>query len=159
MPRRAFVHRLSAAAPDDVSGLAAAIAEGRIRPEGIVAILGKTEGNGCVNDFTRAFAVQSLQLELRRHLPAREAEAVCCVMSGGTEGGLAPHWLVLERRETEGVQLPLSRSVVRGRVTFFPKSWGGWRRWRLSLSGFEPRWPMRASPTRLRCISCRSNAP
>lgn len=106
MPRRALVHRLSAAAPDDVSGLARAIADGRIRPEGIVAILGKTEGNGCVNDFTRAFAVQSLQLELRRHLPAREAEAVCCVMSGGTEGGLAPHWLVLERRETEGGSAP-----------------------------------------------------
>lgn len=99
MSRRAFLHRISATSPDDVSGLARAIAEGRIRPEGIIAILGKTEGNGCVNDFTRAFAVQSLQLELKRHLPAAEAEAVCCVMSGGTEGALAPHWLVLERRD------------------------------------------------------------
>lgn len=99
MARRAFLHRISASSPDDVSGLAAAIAGGQIRPEGIVAILGKTEGNGCVNDFTRAFAVQSLQLELKRHLPAADAEAVCCVMSGGTEGALAPHWLVLERRE------------------------------------------------------------
>ncbi len=100
MPRRAFLHRIPAAAPDDVSGLASAIAAGTIHPAGIVAILGKTEGNGCVNDFTRAFAVQSLLLELKRHLPGAEAERVCCVMSGGTEGGLSPHWLVLESRET-----------------------------------------------------------
>ncbi len=52
-----------------MSGLASAIAEGAIDPAGIVAILGKTEGNGCVNDFTRAFAVQSILLELKRHLP------------------------------------------------------------------------------------------
>lgn len=106
MSRRAFLHRISASAPDDVSGLALAISDGRIRPEGIVAILGKTEGNGCVNDFTRAFAVQSLQLELKRHLPVHQAEAVCCVMSGGTEGGLAPHWLVLERRESTASASP-----------------------------------------------------
>ena len=102
MKRRAFLHRISAAAPDDVSGLSAAIADGRVRPEGLVAILGKTEGNGCVNDFTRAFAVRALQDELKRHLPAEQAEAVCCVMSGGTEGALAPHWLLLERREEAG---------------------------------------------------------
>jgi cyanuric acid amidohydrolase len=99
MPRRAYVHRIAASAPDDVSGLRAGIEAGRIHPNGIIAILGKTEGNGCVNDFTRAFAVQSLGLELKRHLPGDEAEAICCVMSGGTEGALSPHWLVLEQRE------------------------------------------------------------
>jgi cyanuric acid amidohydrolase len=124
MPRRAFVHRLSAAAPDDVSGLAAAIVAGRIRPEGIVAILGKTEGNGCVNDFTRAFAVQSLRLELKRHLPAGEAEAICCVMSGGTEGALAPHWLVLERRDVAGGRAP-ALAIGRARTReIFPEELG-----------------------------------
>jgi cyanuric acid amidohydrolase len=102
MSRRAFVHRIPASAPDDVSGLRAAIAAGRVEPRGVVAILGKTEGNGCVNDFTRAFAVQSLMLELKRHLSEAEAARICCVMSGGTEGALSPHWLVLERREVDG---------------------------------------------------------
>jgi cyanuric acid amidohydrolase len=107
MLRRAYVHRIAASAPDDISGLRTAIEEGRIDPKGIVAILGKTEGNGCVNDFTRAFAVQSLVLELKRYLTEPEAEAVCCVMSGGTEGALSPHWLVLERREqADTVQSP-----------------------------------------------------
>src|SRR5262245_40670803 len=92
----AKIHRLSASAPDDVSGLEEAIAAGRIRPEGICAIFGKTEGNGCVNDFSRGFASHVLRGLLERHIGAR-ADDVCLVMSGGTEGGMAPHWLVLER--------------------------------------------------------------
>ena len=94
----ALVHRLSAAGPDDVAPLDNAIAAGTIDPAGIVAILGKTEGNGCVNDFTRAFAVKELRRALARYLPEAEVNRVSLVMSGGTEGGLAPHWLVLERR-------------------------------------------------------------
>lgn len=97
----AKVHRIPATAPNDVSGLEAAIADGRIDPAGIVAILGKTEGNGNVNDFTRGFATQSLMLMLEKHLGAR-AKEVCLVMSGGTEGAMAPHWTVFERAEGAG---------------------------------------------------------
>jgi cyanuric acid amidohydrolase len=97
----AKVHRISAAAPNDVSGIEEAIADGRIDPAGIVAILGKTEGNGNVNDFTRGFATQSLTLMLEKHLGAR-AKDVCLVMSGGTEGAMAPHWVVFERAEGAG---------------------------------------------------------
>lgn len=96
----ARVHRISAASPDDVSGIEAAIAKGELDSSGIIAIVGKTEGNGCVNDFTRGFAAQSLTLMLQRHLPRESAEKVCLVMSGGTEGGMAPHWIVLERSES-----------------------------------------------------------
>ena len=97
--RQAYVHRLSAAGPDDVQGLETAIARGAITAAGIRAILGKTEGNGCVNDFTRGFGAQSLRLALTRATgdPAT-SERICMVMSGGTEGALAPHWLVLEVR-------------------------------------------------------------
>ncbi|WP_027132639.1 cyanuric acid amidohydrolase [Geminicoccus roseus] len=96
MPQ-ARVHRIPAASPDDMQGLNRLIGDGVIDPAGIVAILGKTEGNGCVNDFTRAFAVSALKASLRRHLPETAVERIVYVMSGGTEGGLAPHWLVLER--------------------------------------------------------------
>ncbi len=99
--RRAHVHRLPAAAPDDVSAIERAIADGEIEPGGIVAVLGKTEGNGCVNDFTRAFAVRALRDLLARHLDAPAVAAVSLVMSGGTEGALAPHWIVMERRPAE----------------------------------------------------------
>ena len=98
---RAYVHRISASAPNDTSGIERAIADGRIYPARIVAILGKTEGNGNVNDFTRGYATQSLMLTLEKHLGAF-AKDVCLVMSGGTEGGMAPHWTVFERRDEPG---------------------------------------------------------
>ncbi|QRG09875.1 ring-opening amidohydrolase [Xanthobacter dioxanivorans] len=110
----AKVHRISAAAPDDVSGIEAAIASGAIAPAGIRAIFGKTEGNGCVNDFSRGFAVQSLQLLLRRHLDDAAADAVCLVMSGGTEGGMAPHWLVFERAEGPEASAPGAAALAIG---------------------------------------------
>lgn len=106
MTKRAYVHRIPHASPDDVSGLENAVQNGTIQPSSIVAILGKTEGNGCVNDFTRAFAVQSLQLWLKQHslqgdptTKSADGPNVCLVMSGGTEGGISPHWIVLEVRE------------------------------------------------------------
>lgn len=102
----ALVHRIPSASPDDVSALKSAIAQGRIRPDGIIAILGKTEGNGCVNDFTRAFAVSALRAALEDHLPPERVAQVCMVMSGGTEGALSPHFLVFERRDSDGGASP-----------------------------------------------------
>ena len=97
--RSAFVHRFPARAPDDVAPIEEAIRSGLLRPEGIVAVLGKTEGNGNVNDFTRAFAVRAVKDALRPHLAPDAVERISYVMSGGTEGALAPHWIVLGRTE------------------------------------------------------------
>ena len=102
----AKVHRISATAPDDVSGIEAAIADGRIDPKGVMAVLGKTEGNGLVNDFSRGYATLALSLLFQKHLPRKKADAICLVMSGGTEGGMAPHWVVFERAEGDGVPGP-----------------------------------------------------
>ncbi len=102
----AKVHRISAAAPDDVSGIEAAIAVGQIDPNGIMAVLGKTEGNGLVNDFARGYAALALSQMFQRHLSADRAALICLVMSGGTEGGMAPHWTVFERAEGDGHNRP-----------------------------------------------------
>ncbi len=93
MARRARVLRLPTAGPADTAPLAAAIDRGEIDPDTIVAIVGKTEGNGCVNDFTRGYATLALKLLLGER-------RVAIVMSGGTEGGLSPHLLVFAREET-----------------------------------------------------------
>ena len=93
MARRAKVLRLPTAGPQDTAPLAAAIERGEIDPDSIVAIIGKTEGNGCVNDFTRGYATLALKLLLGER-------RVAIVMSGGTEGGLSPHLLVFAREET-----------------------------------------------------------
>lgn len=95
--RQARIHRLLVAGPDDTAPLLEAIATGQIDPAAIVGIVGKTEGNGCVNDFTRAFAVAALKAALGRSLPAQAVDRITMVMSGGTEGALSPHLLVFER--------------------------------------------------------------
>jgi cyanuric acid amidohydrolase len=95
MSRQAQVFRLPMRSPDDVSGISSLIADGKLDPGRLVAILGKTEGNGCVNDFTRGFATQSLRALLAGYLSPPEIAAIPLVMSGGTEGGLSPHWIVL----------------------------------------------------------------
>jgi cyanuric acid amidohydrolase len=99
--RQAFVHRISTKAPDDVSGFEAAMKAGEIDAESVVAVFGKTEGNGLVNDFSRGFATRALQDALRAHREDGDADEACIIMSGGTEGGLAPHFLVFEVRETD----------------------------------------------------------
>lgn len=94
--RMARVHRLPMDGPDDTSAIEDLIATNELDPNGIVAILGKTEGNGCVNDFTRGYAVASLRTLLSRHIPTTALDRICMVMSGGTEGALTPHWIVFE---------------------------------------------------------------
>jgi len=102
MPRTALVHLVSARHPGDAAAVAALFDAGVMQPREVVAILGKTEGNGCVNDFTRAYAVEALSHMLAARL-GETAEAVtrriAMVMSGGTEGGLSPHFLIFGVRE------------------------------------------------------------
>ena len=94
---RASVHRFTMRDPGDVSQLAAAIESGAVDPAHIVAFIGKTEGNGLVNDYTRGYLVLSLKLLLAERMgkSAEEiARSVIFVFSGGTEGVLTPHYTV-----------------------------------------------------------------
>src|SRR5579872_510207 len=95
------VFRIATKGPGDVSGLTSLIESGKIDAKSILAILGKTEGNGGVNDFTREYAVSVLCTTLARYvgLPAHEVERrIAFVMSGGTEGVLSPHITVFTRQ-------------------------------------------------------------
>ena len=109
MARRTKVLRLATAGPQDTAPLADAIDRGEVDAATIVAIVGKTEGNGCVNDFTRGYATLALKLLLAERLktPVAEIEKrVAIVMSGGTEGGLSPHLLVFSREEGPAASAP-----------------------------------------------------
>lgn len=90
------VIRIPAGAPHDMSGLSAAVEAGLFRPEEVVAVLGKTEGNGCVNDFTRGYAVMALKGFFAEAAKGGAAD-ISYVMSGGTEGVLSPHFTVISR--------------------------------------------------------------
>jgi cyanuric acid amidohydrolase len=95
------VIRIPTTGPGDVSGLMALIDSGALEPQSILAVLGKTEGNGGVNDFTREFAVAALSNALAPHLtfaPRAVESRIAFVMSGGTEGVLSPHMTVFARK-------------------------------------------------------------
>lgn len=95
------VWRVPCRSPGDLSGVQALIDSGEIVPADVVAVMGKTEGNGCVNDFTREYASASWCSLLAPALactPAQVHSRVALVMSGGTEGVLSPHFTVFARR-------------------------------------------------------------
>jgi cyanuric acid amidohydrolase len=94
---RCSIHRVPIAAPDDLSGLKRLIAMGQFRAEHVVAVLGKTEGNGCVNDFSRGLAVRELGRYFNDLLGPGAGSRVVVIMSGGTEGVLSPHFTVICR--------------------------------------------------------------
>ena len=99
------VHKIAMASPSDVSELARKIDEKEIDPAEIVALIGKTEGNGGANDFTRGFATLSYQLLLADRLktfPEEIGKKVAIVWSGGTEGVLSPHATIFTRSESAG---------------------------------------------------------
>ena len=99
--RSVGVFRIATKGPGDVSGLVSLIESGKIDPTSILAILGKTEGNGGVNDFTREYAGSALCTALAPYLgllPQKVEQRIAFVMSGGTEGVLSPHITVFTRQ-------------------------------------------------------------
>lgn len=98
------VFKLPVAGPDDVSVLKEKVAAGEIVAEDIIAVLGKTEGNGCVNDFTRGFCTMAYRKTISDLTGLSEHEVekkVAFVMSGGTEGVMSPHVMIFTRKELE----------------------------------------------------------
>jgi barbiturase len=74
----------------DASGLVELVDGGVIDADRVIAIIGKTEGNGGVNDYTRIIADRAFRevLTARGH---KNAGDVPIVWSGGTDGVLSPH--------------------------------------------------------------------
>ena len=87
--------------PADASEFDRLVRERAVDPDSVVAVIGKTEGNGGVNDFTRILADRAFRDVLREHGHRTEAEvrAIPMVWSGGTDGVLCPHACVFSRVE------------------------------------------------------------
>jgi len=116
---RVGVHKLPMNSPNDVSALERLIDKGEVNPTEIVALIGKTEGNGGANDFTRGFATLSYSLTLAKRLgvsPDEVLKRVAFVWSGGTEGVLSPHATLFTRAPSEkahGKRLAFGVAVTR----------------------------------------------
>src|ERR1700686_3028330 len=93
----------------DASGLDACFCNGQFTADQVIAVIGKTEGNGGVNDFTRILADQAYRAVLRRHGKRSEADvaAIPMVWSGGCDGVITPHATVFARNDKTG---PASKS-------------------------------------------------
>jgi len=93
----------------DASGLDACIAAGQFTADQVIAVIGKTEGNGGVNDFTRILSDQAYRAVLHRRgtRGEREIAAIPMVWSGGCDGVITPHATVFARNDKTG---PASKS-------------------------------------------------
>jgi cyanuric acid amidohydrolase len=93
----------------DASGLEKCIAAGQFAADEVIAVVGKSEGNGGVNDFTRILADQAFRRVLLGHGTRGEAEIarVPMVWSGGCDGVITPHATVFARNGKSG---PASKS-------------------------------------------------
>jgi barbiturase len=93
----------------DASGVEDLIGSGKFTADQVIAVIGKTEGNGGVNDFTRILADQAFRRVLMKHGKRSEAEIhdVPMVWSGGCDGVITPHATVFARNDKTG---PASKS-------------------------------------------------
>lgn len=115
--------------PGDVAGLGALLDTGQVQARDIIAVLGKTEGNGCVNDFTREYATRAFAQLLAPRLqatPEQIESRIAFVMSGGTEGVLSPHATIFARRDVQSKPASDKRLAVGVAFTrnFLPEELG-----------------------------------
>ena len=102
------------ATPADTSGLQALADAGKLKPETLVALVGKTEGTGAHDDWGRVWADVALREWTAKFLgiPVGEvAKHVIFVLSGGCPGVITPHiaavtreWVELPAAHQEGVK-------------------------------------------------------
>jgi len=88
----------------DASGLEERIMAGQFTADQVIAVIGKTEGNGGVNDFTRLLADHAFRRVLLKHGKRGEAEVttIPMVWSGGCDGVITPHATIFARNDRKG---------------------------------------------------------
>ncbi len=88
----------------DASGVEERIKAGQFAADEIIAVVGKTEGNGGVNDFTRILADQAFRNVLLKYGKRSEDEIgkIPMVWSGGCDGVITPHATVFARNGKTG---------------------------------------------------------
>ncbi len=101
------VYRFPMRDPDDMSGLAGLLDQGKIAAADIKAVFCKTEGNGLNNDWTRHFVDRAVRdtIAARGGADAQALRrAVLVLISGGSEGVVSPHMLVFASIQSTGTE-------------------------------------------------------
>ena len=102
MPDAIEVRKVPIHSVADASELAKLIDDGVMSAERVIAIIGKTEGNGGVNDYTRIIADRAFrEVLVEKGAPADQVKQVPIVWSGGTDGVLSPHATIFATTDAE----------------------------------------------------------
>jgi cyanuric acid amidohydrolase len=92
MPDAIEVRKVPIHSVADASELAKLIDDGVMEADRVIAIIGKTEGNGGVNDYTRIIADRAFrEVLVEKGAPADQVKQIPIVWSGGTDGVISPH--------------------------------------------------------------------
>ena len=93
MPDAIEVRKIPLHSVSDASELATLVDNGVLDADRIVAVIGKTEGNGGVNDYTRIIADRAFRevIAAKGTRTAEQVKQIPIVWSGGTDGVLSPH--------------------------------------------------------------------
>src|SRR5690349_24404010 len=92
MPEPIEVRKVPIHSVSDASELAKLIDDGVMDASRVLAIIGKTEGNGGVNDYPRIIADRAFrEVLVAKGAPAEQVKQVPIVWSGGTDGIISPH--------------------------------------------------------------------
>ena len=86
----------------DASGMEAAIKNGQFKADEVIAVIGKTEGNGGVNDFTRILADQAFRAVLKK-LGGRSEQEIAqipMVWSANFSTGRRPSYVIFLAAQT-----------------------------------------------------------
>ena len=108
MPEPIEVRKVPLRHVSDASGLAELIDSGVLEADRVIAVIGKTEGNGGVNDYTRIIADRAFR-EVLVARGSRDAAAVAqvpIVWSGGTDGVISPHATIFATVDAEPTDEP-----------------------------------------------------
>lgn len=102
MPSAIEVRKVPIHSVADASELTKLLDEGVFEAARVVAIIGKTEGNGGVNDYTRIIADRAFREALvAGGADAEAVKQVPIVWSGGTDGVISPHATIFATVDAE----------------------------------------------------------
>jgi len=107
------------ASPSDTSGLQALADAGKIRPDTLVALVGKTEGTGAHDDWGRVWADVALREWTAKFcgIPVADvAKQVIFVLSGGCPGVITPHIAAVTREWVDAPEAGDDKRLVVGRA-------------------------------------------
>ena len=105
MPDPIEVRKVPLHSVSDASEFTKLLEDGVLEADRVLAIIGKTEGNGGVNDYTRIIADRAFrEALLAQGVDAEKVKQVPIVWSGGTDGVISPHATIFATVDPSSVE-------------------------------------------------------